>query len=136
VTASWAREPEVDTQEGFAELMREQFPFHFADPLDPRIEEYLQRSSGAVYAPDVLRHFSAAGYGGIEVEDRLEDVASPTLVLAGRYDRTCIVPAAEATARGIAGSELIVFERSGHMTFVEEPDLYVAVVRSFLQRTA
>ena len=136
VTASWAREPEVDTQEGFAELMREQFPFHFADPLDPRIEEYLERSSGAVYAPDVLRHFSAAGYGGIEVEDRLEDVASPTLVLAGRYDRTCIVPAAEATARGIAGSELVVFERSGHMTFVEEPDLYVAVVRSFLQRTA
>jgi proline iminopeptidase len=84
----------------------------------------------------VLRHFSAAGYGGIEVEDRLEEIASPTLVLAGRYDRTCIAQAAEAMAKGIAGSELVVFERSGHMTFVEEPDLFVAVVRSFLQRHA
>jgi proline iminopeptidase len=136
VAASWAREPHVETQEGFAELMRDQFPFHFGYPTDPRIEEYLERTSGTIYAPDVLRHFSAAGYGGIEVEDRLEEIASPVLVLAGRYDRTCIARAAEAMAEGIPGSELVVFERSGHMTFVEEPDLYVAVVRSFLQRHA
>lgn len=136
VAASWAREPHVETQEGFAELMREQFPFHFADPLDPRIEEYLERSAGTVYAPDVLRHFSAEGYGGIEVEDRLHEIASPTLVLGGRYDRTCIVQAAEAMAAGIPASELVVFERSGHMMFVEEQDLFVAVVRSFLQRHA
>ncbi|HEY8018361.1 MAG TPA: alpha/beta fold hydrolase [Actinomycetota bacterium] len=136
VTASWAKEPHVETQEGFAELMREQFPFHFADPLDPRIEEYLARTADTVYAPDVLRHFSAEGYGGIEVEDRLDEVASPTLVLGGRYDRTCVVQAAEATAVGIPDSELVVFERSGHMTFVEEPERYVAAVRSFLQRHA
>lgn len=136
VTASWAREPEVETQEGFAQLMREQFPFHFADPLDPRIEEYLERSSGMVYAPEVLRRSSAEGYGGIELEDRLQDVAAPTLVLAGRYDRTCVVQAAEVMAQGIAESELVVFEHSGHMMFVEEQDLFVAVVRSFLQRHA
>jgi proline iminopeptidase len=136
VTASWAKEPHVETQEGFAELMREQFPFHFADPLDPRIEEYLARTADTVYAPDVLRHFSAEGYGGIEVEDRLDEVASPTLVLGGRYDRTCVVQAVEATAAGIPDSELVVFERSGHMTFVEEPERYVAAVRSFLQRHA
>ncbi|MGZ5127904.1 MAG: alpha/beta fold hydrolase [Actinomycetota bacterium] len=136
VTASWAKEPHVETKEGFAELMREQFPFHFADPLDPRIEEYLARTADTVYAPDVLRHFSAEGYGGIEVEDRLDEVVSPTLVLGGRYDRTCVVQAAEATAAGIPDSELVVFERSGHMTFVEEPERYVAAVRSFLQRRA
>jgi len=136
VTASWAREAEVDSQEGFAELMREQFPFHFADPLDPRIEEHLTLTADMIYAPDVLRHASAAGYGDIEVEDRLGEVSSPTLVLGGRYDRTCVVQASEATAAGIPGSELVVFERSGHMTFVEEPERYVAVVRSFLQRYA
>ena len=76
VTASWAKEAHVETQEGFARLMREQFPFHFADPLDPRIEDYLTRTADTIYAPDVLRHASAAGYGGIEVEDRLDEVAS------------------------------------------------------------
>jgi pimeloyl-ACP methyl ester carboxylesterase len=42
------------------------------------------------------------------------------------------VEAAEAMARGIAGAELTIFERSGHMTFVEEPERYVAAVRGFL----
>jgi proline iminopeptidase len=136
VTASFAREPEVDTPEGFGQLMREQLPFHFADPLDPRIDRYLARTADTVYAPDVLRHFSASGYGGIEVEDRLGEIGSPTLVLAGRYDRTCVVQAAEATAAGIPDGELVVFEGSGHMTFVEEPELYVAAVRSFLRSHA
>ena len=36
---------------------------------------------------------------------------------------------------GIPNAELRILERSGHMTFVEEPDLYIALVRSFLERT-
>jgi proline iminopeptidase len=135
VVASWAGEPEVATTEGFARLLEEQLPFHFADPLDPRIAGYLERTKGAIYAPDVLRHSSAEGYGGIEVEDRLGLVTSPTLVLAGRHDRTCSVEAARAIASGITGAELVIFEHSGHMTFVEEPGAYVEAVRTFLLRT-
>ena len=44
--------------------------------------------------------------------------------------------AREAAARtpeaGVPGAELVVFERSGHMTFVEEPDAYRAALRRFL----
>ncbi len=134
VTASWEREPHVRTREEFAALMDDQMPFHFADPLDPRIADYLARTADAVYAPDVLRHAAATGFGGIEVEDRLELVRAPTLVLAGRHDRACTVEAAEAIAAGIDGAELAVFERSAHMAFVEEPAAYVAAVRSFLLR--
>ena len=54
------------------------------------------------------------------------------LVLAGRHDRTCSVAAAQAIADGIPDSELVIFEHSGHMTFVEENDAYLAAVRSFL----
>jgi proline iminopeptidase len=135
VAESWAREPHVATREGFARLMADQFPFHFADPLDPRIADYLERTEDTVYAPDVLRHSSADGYGGIEVEDRLGLVSSPTLVLAGRHDRTCSVEAARTITAGIPTAELVVFERSGHMTFVEEQEAYLAAVRDFLLRT-
>jgi proline iminopeptidase len=114
--------------------MEEQFPFHFADPLDPRIAEYLERTRDTVYAPDVLRKLSAEGYGGIEVEDRLGDVAAPVLVLAGRHDRTCVVEAAETMAAKIPGAELRIFEESGHMTFVEEPERYLDAVAAFLDR--
>ena len=66
--------------------------------------------------------------------DRLELVRAPTLVLAGRHDRACTIEAAEAIAAGIDGAELVVFERSAHMAFVEEPEAYIATVRSFLLR--
>ena len=136
VTSSWDREKSVRTAEEVAELLHDQMPFHFADPQDPRIEEYERRTSGAIYSPDVLRHFAAEEYGGIEVEDRLGDVTQPVLVLAGRHDRVCSVEAAQVIAEGVQQGELVVFESSGHMTFVEENDAYIRTVRDFLQRHA
>ena len=132
VAASWAREQSVRTPEDVAALLHDQMPFHFADPLDPRIEEFEQRSAGAVYSPDVLRHFARAGYGDIEVEDRLPGVRGPVLVLAGRHDRTCVIAGARVMAEAIPAAELVVFEESAHMSYVEENDLYLDAVRSFL----
>jgi pimeloyl-ACP methyl ester carboxylesterase len=76
----------------------------------------------------------AAIYGDIDIEQQLGGVERPVLVLAGRYDRTCTVPAAEAIAGGIPGAELRVFEESGHMMFIEEQAAYVAAVEAFLER--
>ena len=134
VIASWDREARVQTREEFAELMRDQMPFHFGNPLDPRLAEYDERTKDTVYAPAMLRHFSQNDYGSIEVEDRLKNVTQPVLVCTGRLDRVCTVPAADAMAKGLPNSELVIFEKSGHMTFVEEPELYLKVVRDFLNK--
>ncbi len=133
VADSWERETTVETAEQVTELLDDQLPFHFAAPLDPRIAEYAAKTAGAVNSAEVLRHFATQEYGGIEVEGRLGRVSQPTLVLAGRHDRVCSVPAAEAIAAGIPNSVLVVFENSGHMTFVEENASYVAVVGQFLK---
>ena len=135
VQSSWAREAEAHTQEDVASLLSDQLPFHFADPRDPRIDEMRAAMTSAVYGPDVLRAAATEDYGAIAVEDRLADVTHPVLVLAGRHDRTCPVAAAEAMAAALPDAELVVFEHSGHMTFVEENDAYVAAVRAFLLGT-
>jgi proline iminopeptidase len=132
VADSWARESSAETQADFAAIMRDQMPFHFANPRDPRIAEYHARTAGTIYAPQVLKHFAQQAYGGIEVEQRLSGVIQPVLVLAGRYDRVCSVEAAEVIAAGIPDAQLVVFERSAHMTFVEEQESYLAAVRDFL----
>ncbi len=134
VAASWAREANVDSQAGFDSLMRDQNPFHFGNPLDPRIPDFEKRTAGAVYSPDVLRHFAKQEYGAIEVEQQLGTITQPTLILAGRHDRTCSVEAAQAIATGIPHSELVIFEHSGHMTYVEENEAYLAAVRRFLNQ--
>jgi proline iminopeptidase len=136
VAASWAREQTAQTQEDFAAIMHDQLPFHFANPRDPRIVEFENRTAETIYTPQVLRHFSSQEYGGIELEDRLGRITQPLLILAGRHDRTCSVAAAEAIAHGAPRAELIVFEQSGHMTYVEENERYLAVVRGFLERHA
>lgn len=92
-------------------------PFQFKDPFDPRMAEFMQRGAGVVYAPEMVRHLAAFP---IEVEDRLSAITQPVLLIAGRHDRTCSMDGAEATARGIIESELVVFENSAHMPLVEE----------------
>jgi proline iminopeptidase len=136
VTESWEREKSVRTQEEVAQLLHDQWPFQFADPHDPRIEDYERRTAKSIYSTDVLRRFASEEYGAIEVEDRLGDVTQPVLVLAGRHDRTCSVEAAQAIAEGVRQGHLVVFESSGHMTFVEENEAYVRTVRDFLRRHA
>jgi proline-specific peptidase len=133
VTESWEREKSVRTQEEVAQLLHDQWPFQFADPHDPRIEDYERRTAKSIYSTDVLRRFASEEYGGIEVEDRLGDVTQPVLVLAGRHDWTCSVEAAQAIAEGVRQGHLVVFESSGHMTFVEQNEAYVRTVRDFLR---
>ena len=134
VAASWDAEATVETAAEMGQLWLDQAPYHFRDPRDPRIEDYNRRSAGAFLTPEVLRHLAAEEYGGIEVEDRLGEIPQPVLVLAGRDDRTCSVEAAEAMAKGIPNAELVVFEQSGHMTFVEETDAYLDAVDRFLTK--
>jgi proline iminopeptidase len=134
VADSWAREATAKSQEDFASLMHDQMPFHFGNPLDPCIPEYEARTAETIYSPAVLQHFAKVEYGGIEVEDRLKHVTQPVLVCTGRLDRVCSVEAAEATAVGLPDAELVIFEHSGHMTFVEENERYLDVVRSFLTK--
>jgi proline iminopeptidase len=132
VASSWAREASAQTAEEIASLLHDQMPFHFADPIDARIADYERRTAGGIYSPDVLRYFAQQEYGGIEVEEKLGRVLEPVLVLAGARDRVCSRPAAEAMARGVPDGRLVVFENSGHMTFVEENERYLEVVRRFL----
>ncbi len=44
VALSWAREKEVETEEEVADLLHNQMPFHFANPLDTRIQEFEERT--------------------------------------------------------------------------------------------
>jgi proline iminopeptidase len=134
VASSWARERNARTQEECRQLLSDQLPFHFRDPRDPRIEAMRAGLDDTVFSPDVLRAAANEGYGDIALVDRLPTVAQPLLVLAGRHDRTCSLAGAQAIADGVPDAELVVFDNSGHMTFVEEEERYVDAVRDFLSR--
>ncbi len=99
VTASWAREATVQTEQECRQLLADQMPFHFADPRDPRIADLEAQTEHMRYSPEVLRASSLEGGGlSIDVEDALRLVPQPLLALGGRHDRTCVPAAAERIA--------------------------------------
>ncbi len=130
IAESWEREQTVETEDEFRDLMRVQWPFHFAGPVP---EDF---SDTTIYTPEVIRHFASAGYGGFDYVPDLPRVKRPTLVLVGEEDRTTTVRAAGVLHEGIAGSELTVIPAVGHMSFMEAPEAYLAAVRPFLRRVA
>jgi proline iminopeptidase len=81
-------------------------------------------------APPRLKWVDVARY--LDFRTRLGEVRAPTLVLAGRHDPQMPPACAAELAAGIPGAQLVVFERSGHYPFVEEPESFWAAVGAFL----
>ncbi|AUZ33793.1 proline iminopeptidase [Arthrobacter sp. PGP41] len=64
---------------------------------------------------------------------RLGDLSVPTLFICGRHDE--MRPEDTAWYHSLVpASELVIFENSSHMPHLEEPDLFLQVLRDFLRR--
>jgi proline iminopeptidase len=68
------------------------------------------------------------------VTPRLGEIQIPTLVLVGREDFVCPPSQAHILCKGIPNSELVIFEDSGHLPYVEEPGLFFDTVRDWTTR--
>jgi len=67
----------------------------------------------------------------VEYEDRLPTIKVPTLITVGDRDE-CDPSLSRTMNEKIPGSKLVIFPESGHMTFVDQPDLFNAAVNDFL----
>jgi proline iminopeptidase len=115
----------------FGAAFRAVLPLYFHAPGPARLAVLADvRYSAAAFARaqwGCLPHASTLG--------RLGEITAPTLVLAGADDWIA-GPAhgAERLQAGIPNAELVVFARSGHFPFVEEPDAFVRTVGTWLDR--
>jgi len=67
----------------------------------------------------------------VEYDDRLGTISVPTLITVGDHDECD--PALSQKMQGlIPGSRLVVLPESGHMTFVDQPELFIKSVDDFL----
>jgi 2-hydroxy-6-oxonona-2,4-dienedioate hydrolase len=66
--------------------------------------------------------------------ERLSSIAVPTLIVWGRQDTRGQVERAIAASRLIPGCELAIFERCGHLPYVEYPEEFNACLDRFLRR--
>ena len=66
-----------------------------------------------------------------EYVDRLPSLHVPTLIIAGDHDE-CDPSLSREMHDKIAGSQLVILPNSGHMNFVDQPDLWQKAVQGFL----
>lgn len=67
-----------------------------------------------------------------DLKPKLGEIRVPTLIVVGRHDWIVPVACSELLHRLIPGSQLEIFEQSGHSPQLEEPERFQALVRAFL----
>jgi proline iminopeptidase len=125
--------------------------FAFADALgdaaasEAGIREYFH---WLFYAPEKRDAFIAQIGGGVfnkavnealdhdlarfDLTPELRKYKFPALVITGRYDINVAPSVAYRMHQAIAGSKFVVFEKSGHLPFFEEPEAFVRTIEGFL----
>jgi pimeloyl-ACP methyl ester carboxylesterase len=62
----------------------------------------------------------------------LARIGVPTLVLCGREDRSTPLALHEEIAALVPGAELVVIDRCGHLSTLEQPAMVAAAMRRWL----
>jgi proline iminopeptidase len=67
----------------------------------------------------------------VEYVDNLPSIKVPTLIIVGAHDESDPVMSKEMHEK-IAGSKLVILPESGHMTFVDQPAMFLEAVSGFV----
>lgn len=100
--------------------------------VDPRwLDRYLAHVRGLVYdirVNDALR----ADMAQRDLGTKVGSIQSPALLIHGRFDGILAPANSWSLKQLLPNSRIEFFERSGHMPFIEEAELFVGRVNAFL----
>ena len=94
-------------------------------------EEFLAASDAYQVSHGVNQALEAEA-GRHDLGPALSKLKIPALVLTGRYDANVAPETAWKLHKLLPGSRFVVFEASGHLPFVEEPESFQRAVEGFL----
>ena len=112
------------------------FPYVYQDRPDPNYDP-LVSNTGTAW--DVYREMWGSdgelvidgNLKEVEYVERLPQIKVPTLIIVGDHDESDPRMSKEMHEK-IAGSQLIILPKSGHMTFVDQPEQFLQAVREFI----
>ncbi|HET7209822.1 MAG TPA: alpha/beta fold hydrolase [Terriglobales bacterium] len=94
-------------------------------------DAFLARFSASAYNREVNRAVGAE-LDGFDLNPEIKKFKFPVLVVTGRYDMNVAPLVAYKIHSAIPNSQFVVFERSGHLPFYEEPEAFVETMENFL----
>jgi proline iminopeptidase len=111
------------------------FPYLYQNHPDPNFDPVAM----GVTAWDLYREMWGShgeyvidgNLSSVEYADRLSTIRVPTLITVGDHDESDPSMSRVMNSK-IAGSKLVVLPKSGHMTFVDQPKMFLDAVTEFL----
>jgi proline iminopeptidase len=70
----------------------------------------------------------------LDFRSQLKNLKMPVLILAGRFDRVVFPRLAIQFKQYAPQVEFVMFEKSGHLPFIEEPNMTFEILRKFLSK--
>ena len=102
-------------------LCQELVEYRFTNPVPP-----------AQYQAQVAAGAGTAAYTDDQVDQRLDAIKVPTLLLTGEFDRVVPPGNADLMAAKIAGSQVLIIPNAGHMFPIEDPRAAAGAISEFL----
>ena len=115
------------------------FPYVYQNRPDPNYDPIAQ----GIMAWDLYRQMWGehgefiidGNLKSVEYTDRLASIKIPTLILVGDHDE-CDPSLAKVMHLKISSSQLVIFPKAGHMTFIDQTGMFIAAVNDFLRGKA
>lgn len=109
--------------------LREYYRMLFYSP--EKRDAFLAKATTDSYRPAINAEISA-DLARFDLNPELSKFRMPALVITGRYDMNVSPRTAWKIQHAIPGAELVIFERSGHLPWYEEPARFLSVMETFL----
>jgi 3-oxoadipate enol-lactonase len=113
-----------------ADVAKARITAAFTDAVDPVMRLHLIEAT-ALNDTDAYRRAAKAVFD-FSVCSRLEELAVPTLVVAGEQERTLPATAMDELAAGIRGARLVRIPGAAHICNMERPQEFNRAVLDFL----
>ncbi|MBD2543613.1 alpha/beta fold hydrolase [Planktothricoides raciborskii] len=91
-----------------------------------------QSDNRTIYSVDAINQAFGGFLRTYNILDRLHKITAPTLVIGGRHDWICPPEFSEEIAAAIPNSDLRIFENSGHLIRVDEPQALKDAIAGFI----
>lgn len=122
----------LDSDQDLSEFLHRVLPLYFFDPESEQCKAAQRYVRNARISVTAMKATSESD-GQFLVREKLGEIRARTLVLVGRHDFICSPVQAEVIHDGIVGSQIVVFENSGHLPWTEESDSFFSNVTRFLE---
>ena len=131
--AAWQQRIATVREQGIEAIAEAVMGRYFHDDFRARQAATVARFRARLTSTEVTGYVGCChAVGTVDTTARLPQIKAPTLVIAGALDQGTPLAMSQTLVEGIAGAQLAVIAQASHISAVEQPEEFAALVTDFI----